>query len=244
MQFLESKAAGEDGRPTSNKKSPKANSAKKQTAQPHQRQRSSPPATTHAPLAAPIALHPNPPYTPPMNPEDAPFFPSPSPPASSPPPFSAYQTSYSPPSDNGFYTGHPVTTWMGTAAITATAAPTLPPMTHFSEAYSTTGSKGNESMSFGSYDYSLGVPTTASPYDSNPHVSTHHQSQQHQHQASRSSALLPRVSTFPFYGGSKVLPAATTSSSSSSTTATAAAGHLAAPDLYRSRYPPPPPARV
>ncbi|PSR76448.1 hypothetical protein BD289DRAFT_486850 [Coniella lustricola] len=241
MQFLESKAAGEEGKGNAAKKSPKVNSVKKQAAQQHQRRRSSPPASTHAPLAAPVALHH--PYTPPMNPEDQPFFPSPSPPAASPPPF-AYHPSYSPPSDNGFYTTHPVTTWMGTSTLPATAAPTLPAMTHFTDAYGSTGSKGNESMSFASYgDYSLGVPATASPYDSNPHVSSHHHNQHH-HQASRSSAssALPPVSSFPPYGGSD-LPAVSCSTPSSSTTATAA-GHLAAPDLYRSRYPAPPASRV
>lgn len=257
MQFLESKAAGEDNK-SSTKKSPKSGGTKK-AQQTHQRRRSSPPpAATGAPsLAAPHAIH-NP-FTPPMNPEDQPFFPSPSPPSSSsPPPFNAYgQPTYSPPSDNGFYTTAPhpaVTTWMGTAAITATAAPTLPPMNHFSDAAAYAGSgnsKGNESMSFASYgDYSLGVPATASPYDSNPHVSSHHHHHQHHqhHQASRSSAsphlqhesaLLPPVSTFPSYGGSNVV-----SSSSSSSLAAPVTGHLAAPDLYRSRYPPPPPTRA
>lgn len=257
MQFLESKAAGEDGKST--KKSPKANSNPKKAPQAHQRRRSSPVPSnninnnTTASLAAPHAVHH--PFTPPMNPEDQPFFPSPSPPASSPPAFSAYQSSYSPPSDNGFYSTHPVTTWMGTAALTATtAAPTLPSMNHFSDA-SAYNSKGNESMSFASYgDYSLGVPATASPYDSNPHVSSHHHQHHqnhhnhHNHQVSRSStlssshhdsALLPPVSTFPSYGGSDVV-----SSSSSLSLTTPVTGHLAAPDLYRSRYPPPPPARV
>ncbi|CAN8098479.1 unnamed protein product [Discula destructiva] len=169
MQFLESKAGGDDGK---GKKSPKSNGSKKSQQQQqqsqHQRRRSSPPISSSVSLAAPVALHH--PYTPPMNPEDQPFFPSPSPPAPSPPPFSAYQQSYSPPSDNGFYTHqHPVTTWMSTGALTATTgAPTLPPMTHFSEAYN---NKGNESMSFATYgDYSLGVPAAASPYDSNPHT--------------------------------------------------------------------------
>lgn len=230
MQFLESKAGGDDGK--GGKKPSKPNSTKKQQQQQsqHQRRRSSPPVSSSASLAAPVALHH--PYTPPMNPEDQPFFPSPSPPASSPPPFSAYQQSYSPPSDNGFYSHHPVTTWMGTGALTATtAAPTLPPMTHFSEAYN----KGNESMSFATYgDYSLGVPATASPYDSNPHVSTHHH--HHQQSAPRNSALLPPLS---YHGGIGVSSSSTTSSTSPAT------GHLAAPDLHRSRYSPPPaPARV
>lgn len=252
MQFLESKAAGEENK-TSTKKS-KPNGTKK-TQQAHQRRRSTPPPANGASsLSAPHAVH-NP-FTPPMNPEDQPFFPSPSPPASSsPPPFSGAYThsAYSPPSDNGFYTTAPhhaaVTTWMGTAAITTTAAPTLPPMNHFSDAYAGSGtSKGNESMSFASYgDYSLGVPATASPYDSNPHVSSHHQHYQH-HQAPRSSAsphlqhdsaLLPPVSTFPSYGGSDVV-----STPSSSSLAAPVTGHLAAPDVYRSRYPPPPPSRV
>lgn len=227
MQFLESKAGGEDGK---GKKSPKSNGSKKQQQQhqhqaQQQRRRSPPPVSGCTSLAAPVPLHH--PYTPPMNPEDQPFFPSPSPPASSPPPFSAYQQSYSPPSDNGFYSHHPVTTWMGTGTLTATTgAPTLPPMTHFSEAYN----KGNESMSFATYgDYSLGVPATASPYDSNPHVSTHHHHQDH-HSAPRNSALLPPLS---YHGGIGV-------SSSSASSTSPATGHLAAPDLYRSRYPPPP----
>lgn len=252
MQFLESKAAGEENK-SSTKKSSKSSGSKK-AQQGHQRRRSSPPpSASGAPsLAVPHAVH-NP-FTPPMNPEDQPFFPSPSPPASSsPPPFNnGYgHSAYSPPSDNGFYAPHhsAVTTWMGTAAITATAAPTLPPMNHFSDAYAGSNSKGNESMSFASYgDYTLGVPTTASPYDSNPHVSSHHQQHYQHHQASRSSssphlqhdsALLPPVSTFPSYGSSHV-----SSSSSQPSLAAPVTGHLAAPDVYRSRYPPPPPARV
>lgn len=229
MQFLESKAASDDGK---GKKSPKSNGSKKQQQQAQQQRRRSPPppvSSNNTSLAAPVALH-GPYNTPPMNPEDQPFFPSPSPPAASPPPFSAYQQSYSPPSDNGFYSAsshhqhqhHPVTTWMGSgASLTATTgAPTLPPMTHFSEASYNT--KGNESMSFATYgDYSLGVPATASPYDSNPHVSTHHHDHyQHHLSAPRtSSALLPPLTASP--------------------TSPAAIGHLAAPDLYRSRYPPP-----
>lgn len=248
MQFLESKAAGDDSK--GSKKSTKSSGTKK-TQQAHQRRRSTPPPS------APHAVH-NP-FTPPMNPEDQPFFPSPSPPAcTSPPPFASYgHTTYSPPSDGGFYTTAPhpvaVTTWMATAAIPATAAPTLPPMNHFSDAAayaSGAGSnKGNESMFAGYGDYSLGVPTTASPYDSNPHVS----SQEHQHpphphhQASRfpsshvqhDSALLPPVSTFPSYGGSDLV-----SSSSSSSLAAPVNGQLAAPDMYRSRYLPTQHARV
>lgn len=263
MQFLESKAAVEDGK-GSTKKTSKSTSGTKKAQQAHQRRRSSPPATAHnnnlnhssngaQSLAAPHAVHH--PFTPPMHPEDQ-FFPSPSPPASnSPPPFSAFgHSAYSPPSDNGFYTTAPhpaVTTWMSSAALTSTAAPTLPPMNHFSDAAAYAGSgasKGNESMSFASYDYSLGVPTTASPYDSNPHVSSHHHQHQN-HQVPRSSssshlhhdsALLPPVSTFPSYGGSDVV----SSSSSSSSLVAPVNGHLAAPDVYRSRYPPPPPSRV
>ncbi|KAJ4415303.1 hypothetical protein N0V82_007402 [Gnomoniopsis sp. IMI 355080] len=221
MQFLESKAGGEDGKP--HKKSPKSNGSKKSQQTQHQKRRSTPPPVSDSTvsLAAPVALHH--PYTPPMNPEDQPFFPSPSPPAASPPPFSAYQQSYSPPSDNGFYAQNPVTTWMGTGALTATtAAPTLPPMTHFSEAYN----KGNESMSFATYgDYSLGVPAATSPYDSNPHS------------APRNSALLPPLS---YHGGGIGVSSSSTASSTSP-----AIGHLAAPDLHRSRYPPPPaPDRV
>lgn len=248
MQFLESKA-GDEGKGSASKKSPKSAGNKKQQAA-HSRRRSSPPPTHHTnsanmpTLQAPQPLHH--PFTPPMNPEDQPFFPSPSPPAVSPPPFQAYQGQYSPPSDGGYYgaSAHPVTTWMGAAALTTTAAPTLPPMNHFADAasaYNSSNSKGNESMSFAAYgDYSLGVPAAASPYDSNPHVSSHYHQHYH-HQTPRSSSsqqetgLLPPVSTFPSYGGS---------SSDIVSSSSSLPGHLAAPDLDRSRYPPPPPARV
>lgn len=231
MEDLE-RRAGDGSKPAaSNKKSSKSSNGKKSS---HQRRPSSPPVTTAASLQAP-----NPMFTPPMA-DDQPFFPSPSPPASSPPTF-AYQPAYSPPSDNGFY--NPVTTWMATAATTATAAPTLPPMTHFSEAYKQAAPGGNESMSsFPSYgDYSLGVAPTASPYDSNPHVSSHHHHQSQQGATTHNSTLLPPVSTFPSYGSSSY---STSSSSSPSVTSMAPMGHLAAPDPYRPRYAPLPPARV
>lgn len=231
MEDLE-RRAGDGTKPAaSNKKTSKP--SKKQ----HQRRQSSPSVTAAASLQTPQAH--NPMFTPPMA-DDQPFFPSPSPPASSPPAF-AYQTAYSPPSENSFYGAAPVTTWMTTAATTATAAPTLPPMTHFSEAYKQAAPGGNESMSsFPSYgDYSLGVPPTASPYDSNPHVSSHHHHQGHQGSTAHNSTLLPPVSTFPSYGGSSF----STSSSSSSLASAAPMGHLAAPDPYRPRYAPLPPAR-
>lgn len=234
MEDLE-RRAGDGTKPAaSNKKSSKSSSGKKQ----HQRRQSSPPVTTGAASQAPQAH--NPMFTPPMT-DDQPFFPSPSPPASSPHSFAYQPSAYSPPSENGFYGAAPVTTWMTTATTTATAAPTLPPMTHFSEAFKQAAPGGNESMSsFPSYgDYSLGVPQTASPYDSNPHVSSHHQS--HQRATAHNSTHLPPVSTFPSYGGSSY----PTSSSSSSLTSAAAMGHLAAPDPYRPRYAPPlPPTRV
>lgn len=233
MEDLE-RRAGDGSKPAASTKKASKSSSKKQQ---HQRRQSSPPVTTAASLQAPQAH--NPMFTPPMN-DDQPFFPSPSPPASSPPTF-AYQPAYSPPSDNGFYGAGPVTTWMATAATTATAAPTLPPMTHFSEAYKQAAPGGNESMSsFPNYgDFSLGVPPTASPYDSNPHVSSHHH-QSHQGATPHNSTLLPPVSTFPSYGGSSY----STFSSSSSLTSAAPMGHLAAPDPYRPRYAPLPSARV
>lgn len=226
MEDLE-RRAGDGSKPAAPAKKTSKSSNKKQ--QP--RRQATPPSTSA--LQAPH----NPMFTPPMN-DDQPFFPSPSPPASSPPTF-AYQPAYSPPSDNGFYGAGPVTTWMATTGITATAAPTLPPMTHFSEAYKQAAPGGNESMSsFSSYgDYSLGVPPTASPYDSNPHVSSHHHHHHESHQGA--TPLLPPVSTFPSYGGSSH-----STSSSSSLTSAAQLGHLAAPDPYRPRFAPLPPARV
>lgn len=212
--------AGSDGNKNGSagsKKSPK--SSKKQ-----QRRQSSPPPPGHHTLQPPSQSGvPQHPFTPPMNPEDQ-FFPSPSPPASSPPPFASYQPTYSPPSDNGMMMqsyGSPQQQTIATTGpyqfgMVSTNAPTLPPMTHFADAYKAPNlNGGNESMSsFSNYgDYTLGGHLNPSPYDSNPHVSSLRHIQNHQH------SPLP-----PF----------------SSAMAGTSAGPLAAPVPYRPRYPPSP----
>lgn len=205
--------AGTDGSKTQiNDGSKKATKNKKS----HRRQ-SSPPAASGQTLAPPQQVSHNP-FTPPMNPEDQ-FF-SPSPPASSPRSSSNYHATYSPPSDSGMMMppfGSPQTQPISTSApyqfgMATTTAPTLPPMTFFADAYKAQNlNGGNESMSsFSNYgDYTLGV--NPSHYDSNPHVSSlRHVQTQHK--------ILP-----PF---------------GSSTGATT--GSLAAPVPFRPRYPPPP----
>ncbi|ROV91386.1 hypothetical protein VPNG_09990 [Cytospora leucostoma] len=141
----------------------------------HRRQSSPPPASGQT-LAPPQQVSHNP-FTPPMNPEDQ-FF-SPSPPASSPRSSSNYHATYSPPSDSGMMMppfGSPQTQPISTSApyhfgMATTTAPTLPPMTFFADAYKAQNlNGGNESMSsFSNYgDYTLGV--NSSHYDSNPHL--------------------------------------------------------------------------
>lgn len=210
MADLERMAGGREGvKGNSNgKKLPKIK-------KPTRRHTTPPPEATTDSFQAP-QQHGVPPFTPPMNPEDQPFFPSPSPPAPSSPAYSTYQQAYSPPqSDSGllmplFGSSQPQPTSASYqfGMVSTAAVPTLPPMTHFSDAYK----GGNESMSsFPSYgDYSLGV--NPSHYDSNPHVS--------------SSRHAAPGSFIPPFGG------------------IATTGHLAAPLPYKGSRHPPLPSRM
>ncbi|KAJ0110243.1 hypothetical protein J7T55_000676 [Diaporthe amygdali] len=169
--------AGSDGNKNASANSKKSPKSSKKS----QRRQSSPPPAGHQTLQPPSQSGvPQHPFTPPMNPEDH-FFPSPSPPASSPPPFASYQPTYSPPSDNGMIMqpyGSPQQQTIATTGpyqfgMVSTNAPTLPPMTHFADAYKAPNlNGGNESMSsFSNYgDYTLGGHLNPSPYDSNPHT--------------------------------------------------------------------------
>ncbi|KAH8749384.1 hypothetical protein F5883DRAFT_508825 [Diaporthe sp. PMI_573] len=164
--------AGSDGNKSSGKSSNIMSSKKTQ-----RHQSSSPPSghqTLQPPSQSGVPEHP---FTPPMITLDH-LFPPSSQPASSPPPFASCQPTHSPPRDNSMIMqqcGSPRQQTIATTGryqfVLSTNAPTLPPTTHFAEAYKALNlNMGNESMSsFSNYGhYTLGGHLNPSPYDSNP----------------------------------------------------------------------------